>query len=222
MNDATKSFPPPCPAPDTCYAYLVRHGATPASAAHPVIMQGRHMDTALSAIGERQATETGQFLSTRQIDAVYTSPMLRARQTAERVCQPHGLSATPIPDLIEADLGTWEGLSWDEIKRHDADSYQRFVERPDLYGYGGGESITQVCDRALPAIKNLLSDNVGRVIAVVTHRIVIRSCVAQLLGLPLAEARRLSPSTCGLTLLRFRRDELEVTTFNAVFHLSAW
>jgi len=222
MNDAAKILPPPSPAPDTCFAYLVRHGSTPASAAHPVIMQGCHMDAPLSETGHRQAAETGQFLGTRRIDAVYTSPMLRARQTAAAVCQPHELSATAVDALIEADLGTWEGLNWDQIKRRDAEAYKQFIQRPDLYGYGGGESITQVRDRALPAIERLMRENVGCVIAIVTHRIVIRSCVAQLLGLPLAEARRLSPATCGLTLLRYRRDELEVTTFNALFHLSVW
>ena len=77
-------------------------------------------------------------------------------------------------------------------------------------------------DRAIPALGELMRQHAGGVIAVVTHRIVIRACVAHLLGMPLAESRRLSPSTCGLSLLRQRREETEVMIFNAQFHLSAW
>jgi broad specificity phosphatase PhoE len=213
---------PPSPAPDTCYAYLIRHGATPASAAHPVIMQGRKVDTALSQVGQRQAAETGQFLAARQLDAVYASPMVRAQQTAAAIGELHNLAPQVIAPLIEADLGSWEGLSWDDIKHREPEVYDRFIARPDVYGYGGGESITDVRDRALPALADVMSKHLGGAIAIVTHRIVIRACVAHLVGMPLAEARRLSPSTCGISLLRYRRQEIEVTTFNALFHLSAW
>ena len=148
--------------------------------------------------------------------------MLRAQQTAAAVAGPHHLKPETVDALIEADLGSWEGLSWDDIKRRDPAAYRQFVERPDLFGYGGGESITTVRDRAVPAMRDIMRRHVGSVVAVVTHRIVIRACVAHLVGMPLAEARRLSPSTCGISLLRYRDDELEVTTFNSLFHLSAW
>ena len=54
---------PPSPAPNVCYAFLVRHGATPASAARPVVMQGRKTDAPLSPTGQRQAEETAGFLA---------------------------------------------------------------------------------------------------------------------------------------------------------------
>jgi broad specificity phosphatase PhoE len=218
---AAKSLPP-SPAPDTCYAYLIRHGATPASAAHPVIMQGRHMDSPLSEVGHRQAEEAGQFLSQWRMDKVYASPMVRAQQTATAVGRPHGLSPEPVEALIEADLGRWEGLNWDEIKQREPEEYERFVARPDVHGYGGGESISAVRERAIPALEDVMQRHLGGVVAIVSHRIVIRACVAYLIGMPLAEARRLSPSTCGISLLRYRRGEMEVVTFNSQFHLSGW
>jgi broad specificity phosphatase PhoE len=224
MTDASPSqrSAPPSPAPDVCYTYLVRHGATPASAARPVVMQGRKTDAALSPTGQRQAEETARFLANRQLDAVYASPMIRAMQTAAAIAAPHRLMPTAVEALIEADLGTWEGLSWAEIERREPEAYRQFVDRPDLFGYGGGESMTAVRDRAAPALWDLMRQHAGGVIAIVTHRIVIRACVADFLGMPLAEARRLSPATCGLTLLRCRHEELEVQTFNSLFHLSDW
>src|SRR6185369_16933392 len=96
MNDSrtvatTASGALPSPAPDVCIAVLIRHGATDASAAHPQILQGSATDSPLSAIGERQAEQTGQFLATRRIDALYCSPMLRARQTAGPIAESHNL-----------------------------------------------------------------------------------------------------------------------------------
>ncbi len=180
------------------------------------------MDSPLSEIGHRQAEDVARFLAQRRLDAVYASPMVRAQQTAAAVGKRHGLGPVTVEPLIEADLGRWEGLSWDEIKEREPEEYERFIARPDVHGYGGGESIADVRQRGLPAIEELMRRHLGGVIAIVTHRIVIRACVAQLVGMPLAEARRLSPSTCGISLLRYRRDEMEVTTFNSLFHLSTW
>ncbi|MBI2825707.1 MAG: histidine phosphatase family protein [Planctomycetia bacterium] len=222
-QETTAATPlPPSPAADVCYAYLVRHGATDASSAKPVRMQGRGTDDSLSESGRRQAHETGQFLAESRLDAVYSSPMRRALETANAIGEPHGLAVTAVEELIEADLGRWEGLTWPEIEARDHEAYRQFIARPDLHGYGGGESITQMRDRARPAIERLMRGHLGHSIAICTHRIVIRACVADLLGMPLAESRRLSPSNCGLSLLRLRKDTVEVMTFNALFHLSAW
>jgi broad specificity phosphatase PhoE len=180
------------------------------------------MDSPLSEVGHRQAEEVGQFLSQWRIDKVYASPMVRAQQTATAVGRPHGLSPEVVEPLIEADLGRWEGLNWDEIKQREPEEYERFVARPDVHGYGGGESISAVRERALPAIEEVMQRHPGGVVAIVSHRIVIRACVAYLIGMPLADARRLSPSTCGISLLRYRRGEMEVVTFNSQFHLSGW
>ncbi len=209
-------------APDTCIAFLVRHGATAASAARPVLMAGRRTDSPLSEEGQRQAEEAARFLADRPIDVLYASPMLRAQQTAAAIGRPHKLEPVTIDALIEADLGTWEGLSWDDIQARDAEAYEKFTARPDIYGYGGGESITAVRDRALPALEDVMRHNLGRTIAIVTHRIVIRATAAHLLEVPLAQSRRLSPATCGISVLRYRKDELEMATFNGVFHLSKW
>lgn len=221
MNDSRTAAAAslPCPAPDVCIAVLIRHGATDASAAHPQILQGSATDSPLSAVGERQAEQTAQFLATRRIDALYCSPMLRARQTARPIAESHSLSPTVVPEIIEADLGRWELRSWDEISRDEPEEYQQFIARPDIHAYGGGESIADVRDRALPAISRLMAKCLGQSIAIVAHRIVIRACVADLLGVPLAESRRVSPSTCGLSLLRYSAGKLELVGFNSVFHL---
>ena len=82
--------------------------------------------------------------------------------------------------------------------------------------------MTDVRDRAVPAILEIMSRHRGQVITIVTHRIVIRACACHFLGIPLAEARRLSPSTCGLTLVELGKKEIDLVTFNSLLHLSEW
>ena len=130
---------PPCPAPDTCWLYLVRHGATDNNRARPSRLQGRRTDPGLSAEGLEQARQTGRFLADCRFDALYCSPLLRARQTAEAIAQPHGLSIRVVDELTEVDVGQWEGRAWDEVERTDPEAYRAFMADPATHGYLGGE-----------------------------------------------------------------------------------
>ena len=118
---------PPCPAPDTCWLYLVRHGATANNRARPPRVQGRRTDPGLSPVGRRQAEQTGRALAGLPLKRVYSSPLLRARETALAIAGPHGLSVEVVDDLVEVDVGQWEGRNWDEIQRTDPEAYRLFM-----------------------------------------------------------------------------------------------
>ena len=90
---------PPSPAPDACLLYLLRHGATDNNVANPPRLQGRLANPGLSVPGRKQVEHTADFLAARQIDAVYTSPLLRARETAAILAQPRSPCADPITRL---------------------------------------------------------------------------------------------------------------------------
>src|SRR5437868_8480648 len=100
--------------------YLLRHGATEANLARPARLQGRRHNPPLARLGVRQAEATRDFLAGSRLDHCYTSPLLRAVQTAAIVVGPHGLSPQPLEDLTECDVGRWEGLDWQTIRRLDA------------------------------------------------------------------------------------------------------
>src|SRR5437879_1666623 len=72
--------------------YLIRHGATEANLAQPPLLQGRRHNPPLARVGIRQAEATRDFLAIRPIDCCYSSPLLRAVQTAAIVAAPHGIS----------------------------------------------------------------------------------------------------------------------------------
>jgi broad specificity phosphatase PhoE len=103
-------------ASDTCTLYLVRHGATINNTADPPLLQGCKSDPPLSEAGIAQAEAAARLLSRRPIDVVYCTPLLRSRQTAERIAACHSLFVEEVPQLTECDVGLWEGRSWVEIE----------------------------------------------------------------------------------------------------------
>src|SRR5205807_8107400 len=126
------------------YLYLLRHAATEANLARPARLQGRRQNPPLAPISIRQAEATRDFLAQRSIQHCYTSPMLRAVETAELVAAPHGLSAQPLEALTECDIGRWEGMDWQSIRYLDAEAYHKFMSNPALHGYPSGETFADV------------------------------------------------------------------------------
>ena len=210
---------PPCPAPNTCWLYLVRHGETDNNRARPRRLQGRRTDPGLSESGHLQARATGRRLLTLPIDAVYASPLLRARQTAEAIALPHGLPVELVDDLLEVDVGVWDGRAWDEIERTDAQAYRLFQADAGVHPYLGGENLSTVQARVVPALDRLMADNLGRTIVAVAHNIVNRSYMAHLLQLPLARYRAIPQDNCGVNLLRYRDGRVKLVSINTLSHL---
>ena len=212
--------PLPCPAPDTALLYLVRHGATANNVARPARLQGRATDLPLSPDGERQAAETANFLSNDQIAAVYSSPLLRAVQTAESIALAHGLPPARLDDLIECDIGRWEGRSWEEIEASEPEAFRLFTADPATNPYAGGENLEQVHARVAPAIDRLLTNSAGKAIVVVAHNVVNRAYLAQYMNLPLSRARTIPQHNCGISLLSSQSGVVKLVTLNSIFHLS--
>jgi broad specificity phosphatase PhoE len=199
--------------------YLLRHGATAANLADPPRLQGRRQDPALAPLGVRQAELTRDFLAIRAIDHVYTSPLLRAVQTAEIIAAPHGLTPAVRAEFIECDIGRWEGMDWESIRKQDADSYQKFMADPAAFGYPEGESFAEVYERAGRVLEDLLERHAGATLLVVSHHVVNRTYLATLLGLGVNQARRVRLDNCGISVIEREGERATVTTLNAAFHL---
>jgi broad specificity phosphatase PhoE len=114
-------------------------------------------------------------LAGQAIAAVYSSSLIRARETAEIVAGPHALRVTTSDELVEVDVGRWEMRSWVDIAREEPEAYQRFQEDPGLHGYAGGENMREVQIRTTPALTALMSAHAGEQIVVVGHNVVNRA-----------------------------------------------
>jgi broad specificity phosphatase PhoE len=209
---------PPCPAPNT-WLYLLRHGATLNNEAVPPRIQGCRSDPPLCEAGREQARRAAGFLAGMRIDAVYASPLLRARQTAEAIAAAHELPVDTVAGLTEIDCGQWEGLTWAEVEHRDPAAFQAFAADPVNQPYLGGEDLHSMQQRVVPVIERLMADHAGRSIAVVAHNMVNRCYLAHLLHVPLPRYRSITQDNGGINVLRSTDGHVRAVTINSVWHL---
>lgn len=196
------------------WLFLLRHGATRLNLEVPYRLQGSEVDEPLAAIGYEQAAEAKEALRSYPLRAIYSSPLQRAMQTATVVAEPHALNVEAISDLREGSVGRWENRTWDDIKTSEPEAYQHFINDPGTHGYAGGENFNQVLARVKPIFLNLLKKHQGEAIAVVAHQIVNRVIVADLMGLPMAPARRVKFSNGGITVISTEHDKPILVSLN--------
>ncbi len=137
---------------------LARHGETDWNLERRV--QG-HADAPLNDTGRAQARALAAALAADRIDAVYSSDLLRAHETARIVAQPRGLEVTAIRDLRERHFGTWEGLTDDEI-------FARYPEASSG-SWGDGETREQMTRRVLDALSRISESHPDGHVLVVSH-----------------------------------------------------
>lgn len=145
---------------------VIRHGETLWNRATRI--QG-HTDISLSALGLAQAERLAQALADEPLAAIYASDLSRARQTAEAVAAPHGLSVRQDSGLRERAFGRFEGLSWQEIDQGYPEDAARWRRREPDFPVGGGESLLAFSARCLDAARRAAAAHPGQTIALVAH-----------------------------------------------------
>lgn len=203
----------------TTRIYLLRHGATALNRLVPYRLQGRRSNPELDELGEAQARCAAEALARIPIAAVYSSPLLRAVQTAKFIAQPRGQQVGVVPELVEAEIGRWEGLTWEEVSARDPETYQRFLAQPGTEPYPEGESFQDVQRRVSPVIAGLAAAHEGESIVVVGHNIVNRAYLAGVLGLPINAARGIRQANCGINELHYHNGNISLTSMNESLHL---
>jgi broad specificity phosphatase PhoE len=160
----------------TTTVYLIRHGETDWNLAGR--WQG-HADVPLNELGHRQAKLVAQRLAAEgpQFDAIYSSDLARAYQTAWEVGAAVKVAVQLLPNLREIDLGTWSGLTYDEIKTTHPTEIA-LLERGQDIPRGGGESLSALRKRVVEAVDAIAKLHSGNTLALVTHGGCIRMLLA--------------------------------------------
>lgn len=157
---------------------VLRHGETAWNAERR--FQG-HADTPLNERGRRQATAAGRLLERFDFDDVYSSPLQRALDTARLVAP--GREIVTDPRLMEIDVGSWAGMTRDEVIA-DMPGY------PALYASGAdfrrsptGETLSEIVARGLPAVREIAEAHSGRTVLIVSHGLLLNRVLHAILGL---------------------------------------
>jgi broad specificity phosphatase PhoE len=184
---------------------VVRHGSTDWS------VSGRHTgrtDRPLTADGKEQARALAERLSGFEPALVFTSPLLRARDTCWLAG--YGAQARLEPDLVEWDYGAYEGLTFDEIRAADP-TWNLFDD-----GCPGGESPSDVGSRADGFLQLLRDDAAldGRFVMVFAHGHLLRVLAARWLTLPASKARMFEFDVAGIGVLGHKRGEPVMERWN--------
>ena len=193
---------------------VVRHAVTDWNQAGR--LQGR-TDIELNAEGVRQAMALAGRLRPENIARILTSPMRRAMRTALPIAESHALTLETSEDLQEADMGLWEGLTFDEVRARYAD---QLAERDRVGpGYKGhrGESILEVRARAGRLLESLRKAAAGKTVLVVTHASPARHLIGHATGNP--EHHRLKLGNTSLTILDLSVTPARVELLDDLSHL---
>jgi broad specificity phosphatase PhoE len=197
---------------------LVRHGETWGN--REGIFRGRK-DFPLNQNGLRQAQEVAADLRHWKIDAIYSSPLRRALDTAAPLSQALGLTIVQEPGFTDIGLGDWEGKSKQEVAREQPEWWRLWISRPERLARPGAESLSQVQDRAFRTLERIVHEAPGQTIAVVSHRAVLKALIARCLNIPEPYFWKIHLDTGSYSLLEHRSEVGYILTLlNQTRHLS--
>jgi broad specificity phosphatase PhoE len=179
---------------------LIRHGQTDYNASRKVM--GRQ-PIPLNDVGLRQVGELARKLEGSDIHAVITSPVLRAKQTAEEIAKCcGGIEVEEAAGLAELDYGEWVNRDIDELIAENPVEWKKYRTRPNEMSFPGGESIEQASKRIGAFADDVARRYEGGRIALVSHADVIKIALVHLLGLKLGQMAKLSIDNCAVCMLR--------------------
>jgi len=198
----------------TATILLIRH------AAHSHlgnILSGRSPDIALSPDGRSQADALARRLRAVVIDALHTSPVQRAQETAQVLAFSHpGLQTQVVPALDELDFGDWSGRAFVEL--NDDPRWATWNEARSKAVAPNGESMAHAQARAWRHIESVALGHPGKTVAMVSHCDIIRAVVAQVLGLSLDHYGRFDVDPASVTRLAVGDWGAKILSLNETCH----
>ncbi len=151
--------------------FVARHGQTDSNAIQRI--QGQRIDESLNAEGVRQAEELAEKVRSIEFDVVFSSPLKRARETAEIVIGKKQVPLVIRPELMERDFGSLSGKKWSEVEN--AEEVQA-LDRAQKWDYRpfGGESVDHFRERFLRTIDEIRTDYSDKRVLLVAHAGIVR------------------------------------------------
>jgi probable phosphoglycerate mutase len=195
---------------------LIRHGETAWNA--ELRIQGQR-DLPLNATGHSQAEALARRLAGERFDAIYSSDLERARQTAQPLASAIGLSPKLEPALRERNFGCCEGKTREEIQAGDPAVAKALAARHPEYIIPGGESLRQHLDRVIACLSSLARRHAGQRIAAVTHGGSLDLVYRRVHGVPMERPRDFPMPNASINWLVIRGEDWRLETWGDTAHL---
>ena len=197
---------------------LIRHGQTIWNS--QLRTQGL-TDIELNETGRLQSERLAIRLSQSSIDAIYASPLRRAKETAAAIAAPHGLTVTEHSLLIERNFGIWEGEPFQSLLEKYPNQIKQWENDPLAYTPPEAEPLIDVLSRCmgfLTEIQNAYQE--AQTVLVVGHSVPLRLMIAQLIGLAPQRIHSLRLDNAAYTELRLGKNNPILTVLNDTSHLN--
>jgi alpha-ribazole phosphatase len=195
---------------------LVRHGITKL---HTGDRFWGKTDIALNNAGIKQAGQLRNRLSQEKLSAIYSSPLSRARSTAEIIAAGHKVEVTPCEDICECNFGYIEGLTYEEIKKL-YPALAKELSDGKAVTFPGGETLEQLDRRVRSFLKRLIRHKPGDTVLVVAHGGPIRLIICDLLGLGIEHWTQLRIDRASLSIVETYTGSNILSLLNDTSHLN--
>lgn len=197
--------------PQSTVVLMVRHGQTPTTGK---VLPGRAKGLHLAAAGVKQAEAVAERIKALpRIDAIYVSPLERARETAAPIAAATGVRPVVERGLLECDFGDWTGGELAKLAK--LPEWTTVQRSPSTFRFPNGESFTEMQTRMVSTIDRLAAAHRGGVIVCVSHADPIKAAVAHAMGTHIDLFQRIVISTCSVSAVAYTTSGPIVLTVNS-------
>ena len=190
---------------------LVRHGLTPTTGK---ILPGRAPGLHLAEAGQKQAQAAADRIAAlSHVDAVYSSPLERARETAAPIAKTLGLKVHIDKGLLECDFGDWTGSELKKLMK--LPEWNTVLRAPSTFRFPNGESFIEMQTRMVSTLDRLRAAHKGGVVVCVSHADTVKAAVSHAMGTHIDLFQRIVISPCSITAIAYSPGGPVVLTVNS-------
>ncbi|HKG78334.1 MAG TPA: histidine phosphatase family protein [Pyrinomonadaceae bacterium] len=189
--------------------FLIRHASCSGLGQ---TLWGRTPGVCLNETGKLQAQRLAERFGGMTLQAIYSSPLERALETAETIARSMNLEVTKNPAFDEINFGEWTGKSFDTLSSDE--SWRRFNRDRSTTRIPGGESFLEVQTRVVTGLEWLSSQHTNARVAIVSHADVIKAAVGYFTATPIDLLQRIEISPCSVSVVAMDKDSVRVLTIN--------
>lgn len=195
--------------------FLIRHGETEWN--RQKRLQG-HSDTHLSQEGFRQAISLAEHAPFKHVDAIYSSDLMRAMETANILAEKFNLNVKLMPELRETNYGNWEGRFISELVTESPKSFGKFFTDPERCHPPHGETFLECQARVMIGIREIIANHENQNVIAVSHGAAIRLILGAALDMPIHKMWAIAQFNTALNILRVDDGEFTVETINSIHY----